>query len=56
MRDFGIGICARREWDYGCDKCEGVKAWSYTCRNTLWHAMSEAVRPKAKPKGRPKKC
>ena len=50
-----LGVCARCRWVSGCPSCDEAKAWSWACRQTLWHTANEAVRPKAKPKGRPKK-
>ena len=54
VRMNGMGLCARCRWTSGCMSCDPDKAWGYACRNTLWHWASEAVRPKAKPRGRPK--
>ena len=54
VRDKGLGVCARCRWLSGCQDCDEVKAWSFVCRTTLWNTAHEAVRPKAKPKGRPK--
>ena len=51
----GLWICSRCKWMSGCEKCDEFKAWSFYCRSTLWHTANEALRPKAKPKGRPKK-
>ena len=56
VRGSGLGICARCRWLSGCQSCDEVKAWGFACRSTLWHTASEAVRPKAKPRGRPKKA
>ena len=56
VRDTGVGLCSRCRWRSGCDSCDEVKAWGFACRSTLWHTAHEAVRPKAKPKGRPKKA
>ena len=54
VKENGLGLCARCKWKSGCLSCDGEKAWAYACRNTLWHTASEGVRPKAKPRGRPK--
>ena len=51
----GLWICSRCKWMSGCEKCDEFKAWSFYCRSTLWHTANEALRPRAKPKGRPKK-
>ena len=56
VRDTGLGLCGRCRWMSGCDRCDEVKAWDFACRSTLWHTAHEALRPKAKPKGRPKKA
>ena len=56
VRLEGVGICARCRWVSGCLACDEAKAWGYACRSTLWHTAHEAVRPKAKPRGRPKKA
>ena len=56
VRGTGLGICGRCRWRAGCQSCDEVKAWGYACRSTLWHTAHEGVRPKAKPKGRPKKA
>ena len=56
VKGAGLGICGRCRWMSGCESCDEVKAWSFACRSTLWHTASEAVRPKAKPRGRPKKA
>ena len=56
VRLGGLGICARCRWASGCQSCDEVKAWGFACRSTLWQAADEAVRPKAKPRGRPKKA
>ena len=56
VRDTGVGLCSRCRWRSGCVSCDEVKAWGFACRSTLWHTAHEAVRPKAKPKGRPKKA
>ena len=55
VRASGLGLCARCRWQFGCQSCDEEKAWSFACRSTLWHTANEAVRPKAKPRGRPKK-
>ena len=55
VRAINAGICARCRWEKGCASCDEAKAWDYACRSTLWHTAHEAVRPKAKPRGRPKK-
>ena len=49
-------VCGRCRWVDGCDLCDEDKAWRYACRSTLWHSADAALRPKAKPKGRPKKA
>ena len=51
-----FGLCGRCAWRSGCDRCDEAKAWSYACRMTLWHSTNEALRPRAKPRGRPKKA
>lgn len=56
VRGTGLGVCARCKWQSGCQSCDEVKAWGFACRSTLWHTASEALRPKAKPRGRPKKA
>ena len=50
----GAGVCGRCSWTAGCDSCDEAKAWSFACRATLYEAMDTRMRPKAKPKGRPK--
>ena len=55
VREVGVGVCARCRWRYGCQSCDEAKAWGWACRSTLWHTVSEGVRPMAKPRGRPKK-
>ena len=55
VRGVGLGVCARCRWLSGCQSCDEAKAWSFACRSTLWHTACEALRPKAKPRGRPKK-
>ena len=55
VRASGLGLCSRCKWKSGCDSCDEEKAWGFYCRSTLWHTANEALRPKAKPKGRPKK-
>ena len=55
VRDFGVGVCSRCRWSSGCHSCDEDKAWGFYCRSTLWNLADEAVRPKAKPRGRPKK-
>ena len=55
VRGTGVGLCARCRWMSGCQSCDEDKAWGFACRSTLWHTADEAVRPSAKPKGRPKK-
>ena len=55
VRGTGFGLCGRCHWMNGCDKCDEDKAWDFACRSTLWHTADEALRPSAKPKGRPKK-
>lgn len=54
VKEYGLGLCSRCKWLSGCLSCDGEKAWAYACRNTLWHTASEGVRPKAKPRDRPK--
>ena len=56
VRDEGLSVCGRCRWRFGCEECDEVKAWSFACRATLWNTACEAVRTKAKPKGRPKKA
>ena len=56
VRCEGLGVCARCRWLSGCQSCDERKAWDYACRSTLWNEAHEAVRPKAKPRGRPKKA
>ena len=55
VRGCGPGLCGRCHYMSGCPSCDEDKAWDYACRSTLWHTVDEAMRPKAKPKGRPKK-
>jgi len=55
VKGSGAGVCSRCRWLSGCQSCDEEKAWGFACRSTLWHTASEAVRPKAKPRGRPKK-
>ena len=55
VRKLGLGVCGRCRWVTGCHVCDEAKAWGYACRSTLWHTAHEAVRPKAKPRGRPQK-
>ena len=55
VRDTGLGTCSKCRWGSGCLHCDVRKAWAYACRSTLWHTVSERVRPKAKPKGRPRR-
>ena len=55
VRSSGVGVCSRCRWQSGCHSCDEEKAWGFACRSTLWNTASEAVRPKAKPRGRPKK-
>ena len=50
----GVGICSRCRWISGCASCDEDKAWDFACRNTLWAAAAEAVRPGRKPRGRPR--
>ena len=50
----GVGICSRCRFRSGCASCDEEKAWEFACRNTLWAAAAEAVRPARKPRGRPK--
>ena len=52
----GLGVCSRCRWMSGCDSSDKVKSWGVACRMTLWHTASEQLRPKAKPRGRPKKA
>ena len=54
VRASGLGLCSRCRWRSGCDSCDEEKAWAFACRSTLWNTAHEAVRPKAKPRGRPK--
>ena len=56
VRSEGRGVCSRCRWLSGCQSCDGDKAWGFACRLTLWNTAHEAVRPKAKPKGRPMKA
>ena len=56
VRGTGVGVCSRCNFVTGCQSCDEGKAWDFACRSTLWHTAHEAVRPKAKPKGRPKKA
>ena len=56
VRGTGLGVCARCRWQSGCHSCDEVKAWGYACRLTLWNTASEELRPKTKPRGRPKKA
>ena len=56
VRGEGLGVCARCRWVSGCQSCDERKAWGFACRSTLWHSADEALRPKAKPRGRPKKA
>ena len=56
VRVTGLGICSRCRWMSGCPSCDDAKAWGHACRTTLWHTANEALRPKARPKGRPKKA
>ena len=56
VRGTGLGVCARCRLLSGCQSCDEVKAWGFACRNTLWHTASEVLRPKAKPRGRPKRA
>ena len=56
VRGTGLGLCGRCRWRSGCQSCDEVKAWAFACRSTLWHTAHEAVRPKAKPRGRPKRA
>ena len=55
VRVTGLGICSRCRWFFGCQSCDEAKAWGFACRSTLWQTANEAVRPKARPKGWPKK-
>ena len=55
VRSRDAWVCSRCHFKYGCSECDPEKAWSFACRSTLWHRTSEAVRPNAKPKGRPKR-
>ena len=52
VKGKGFGLCGRCSWTTGCEKCDEVKAWGYACRSTLWHTADEALRPRAKPRGR----
>jgi len=56
VRAVNVGVCSRCRWVSGCHSCDEVKAWGFACRSTLWNTAHEAVRPKAKPRGRPKKA
>ena len=56
VRGTGLGLCARCKWMSGCHSCDEDKAWGYACRSTLWHTAHEDLRPKARPRGRPKKA
>lgn len=56
VRAVNVGVCSRCRWVSGCHACDEAKAWGYACRSTLWNTAHEAVRPKAKPRGRPKKA
>ena len=55
VRTTGEGFCARCRWMSGCVACDEDKAWRFACRSTLWHTADEDLRPKTKPRGRPKK-
>ena len=55
VRGRGPGLRSRCHYMSGCPSCDEDKAWGSACRSTLWHTVDEAMRPKAKPKGRPKK-
>ena len=50
----GVGICSRCRWISGCASSDEDEAWDFACRNTLWAAAAEAVRPGRKPRSRPK--
>ena len=54
VKHFGAGTCARCRWGNGCSSCEAIHAWEWACRCTLYEGLEEPVRPKPKPKGRPK--
>ena len=56
VRGTGVGLCARCRWMSGCQSCDEEKAWGFACRSTLWHTAPEDLRPKARPRGRPKKA
>ena len=56
VKGTGVGVCSRCRWSSGCHSCDEVKAWGFACRSTLWHSADAVVRPKAKPRGRPKKA
>ena len=56
VRSLNTGVCPRCRWEMGCLSCDEAKAWDYARRSTLWHTAHEAVRPTAKPRGRPKKA
>ena len=56
VRGTGVGLCARCRWMSGCQSCDEEKAWGFACRSTLWHTAHEDLRPKARPRGRPKKA
>ena len=55
VKAVGIGICSRCRWLSGCQSCDKHKDGSWTCRQTLWSITNEALRPVAKPKGRPRR-
>ena len=55
VRGTGFGLCGRCHWMSGCEACDEEKAWDFACRSTLWNTADEALRPMAKPRGRPKK-
>ena len=55
LRGNSAGVCSKCRWQHGCLMCDEVKMWEYACRQTLYEALDVRVRPKAKPRGRPKK-
>ena len=54
VRLIGPRVCTKCRWMSGCMACDEDKAWAWACRATLYEAMQVGIRPKAKPKGRPK--
>ena len=55
VRLTGVGVCGTCRWETGCINCDEAMTWAWACRNTLYEAMSAEVRPKARPRGRPRK-